>query len=283
MAIISCPSCLSDNDIHLGADAADGTRTFRCGECEHTWGASVAPTRSTSDRSPFEMARGRFATASMLSPERAARVVRLKRQFLKNEPLPTPEVDEHRARFQHLFSAEVLATCDPQDLKDFATSSIGGETGTASIYSRAWNKLGADEAAERTRESIDYLLRGPDDIPLEDRLTHLIEEDVDTAMPGFKEPLLTKVLCVVYPERFLPLFTYTAEGTGKREITESVFGLHLPVKHDATAMQIGRLAVWSNDLLLELVGDGFTGTHHAAAFLLWAKDRAGARPLTSVR
>ena len=139
MAIISCPSCLSDNDIHLGADAADGTRTFRCGECEHTWGASVAPTRSTSDRSPFEMARGRFATASMLSPERAARVVRLKRQFLKNEPLPTPEVDEHRARFQHLFSAEVLATCDPQDLKDFATSSIGGETGTASIYSRAWN------------------------------------------------------------------------------------------------------------------------------------------------
>lgn len=97
-------------------------------------------------------------------------------------------------------------------------------------------------------------------------------------MPGFKEPLLTKVLCVVYPERFLPLFSYTAEGTGKRELTESVFGLHLPVKPDATAMQIGRLAVWSNDLLLELVGDGFTGTHHAAAFLLWAKDRAGARP-----
>lgn len=64
------------------------------------------------------------------------------------------------------------------------------------------------------------------------------------------------------------MFSYTAEGTGKRELTESVFG---------------RLAVWSIDLLLELVGDGFTGTHHAAAFLLWARDRAGARPVTSVR
>lgn len=283
MAIISCPSCLSDNDIHLGANAADGSRTFRCGECEHAWGASTAPTRSPSDRTPFEMARGRFATATMLSPERATRVVKLKRQFLKTEPLPTPEVDEHRARFQHLFSAEVLATCEPQDLKDFANSSIGGDTGNASIFNRAWNKLGPEDAAERTRESIDYLLRGPEDIPLEDRLTHLIEEDAQTAMPGFKEPLLTKVLCVAHPERFLPLFAYTAEGTGKREITEAVFGLHLPVKHDQTAMQIGRLATWSNDLLLELVGDGFTGTHHAAAFLLWAKDRAGARPLTAVR
>ena len=40
--------------------------------------------------------------------------------------------------------------------------------------------------------------------------------------------------------QIIDMLRYTAEGTGKRELTESVFGLHLPVKHDATAMQIGR-------------------------------------------
>jgi hypothetical protein len=283
MAIISCPSCFSDNDIHLGAKAPDGSKTFRCGDCSHTWSPTATLTSIPSNRTPLEMARGRFATAAMVSSDRRARVARLKRQFLKTVPDPAPEVDEHWARFQHVFSAEGLASCEPQDLKDFANSSIGGDSGNTSVFNRAWNKLGAEGAAERTRESIDYLLRGPADIPLEDRLTHLIEEDADTAMPGFKEALLTKVLCITQPDRFLPLLAYTAEGTGKREITEAVFGLHLPLKHDQTAMQIGRLAVWSNDLLLELVGDGFTGTQHAAAFLWWAKDRAGQTALTAAR
>ncbi|MFB7467698.1 hypothetical protein ACFCZ1_30110 [Streptomyces sp. NPDC056224] len=35
----------------------------------------------------------------------------------------------------------------------------------------------------------------------------------------------------------------------------------------------GRLILWSNDLLLDLAGEGFTNRQHAAAFLWWAKDQ----------
>ena len=119
-------------------------------------------------------------------------------------------------------------------------------------------------------------------MPLEDRLSHLIEDHAGTGMPGFKEALLTKVLCVMEPERFLPILTYATEETGKADLTLAVWGLHLP-KVDLTSMQIGRLAVWSNDLLLELAGDGFTGPQHVAEFIWWAKDRVEHTALASVR
>ena len=91
-------------------------------------------------------------------------------------------------------------------------------------------------------------------------------------MNGFRESLLTRVLCVVKPDEFLPILTYSGAGTGKRDITQAVFGLKMP-KQDQVSMQIGRLAVWSNNLLLELVGDGFATCQHASAFLWWAKDQ----------
>ena len=119
-------------------------------------------------------------------------------------------------------------------------------------------------------------------MPLEDRLTHLIEDQAATGMPGFKEALLTKVLCVVEPERFLPILTYGTEETGKHDLALVLYGLHLP-KVDTTSMQIGRLAVWSNDLLLELAGDGFTGPQQVAEFIWWARDRVEKPALASVR
>ncbi|MBA3250406.1 MAG: hypothetical protein H0T66_08925, partial [Geodermatophilaceae bacterium] len=60
---------------------------------------------------------------------------------------------------------------------------------------------------------------------------------------------------------------------GKREIAESVYGLVLPPKA-ATSMTQGRLVFWSNDLLRELVGDGFATQQHASQFLWEAKDQA---------
>ena len=150
------------------------------------------------------------------------------------------------------------------------------------MFSRAWKRLGEDVAADRTRASISYLLRGPDAVPLEDRLTHLIEDHAATGMPGFKEALLTKVLCIMEPERFLPILTYGTEETGKHDLALALYGLHLP-KVDTTSMQIGRLAVWSNDLLLELAGDGFTGPQQVAEFIWWARDRVEKPALASVR
>jgi hypothetical protein len=282
VAIISCAECNSDNDIHLEGMAPDGSRILRCGDCGHTWSPVVVNHAPTFTRTPFEMAHGRFAKSEMVDPAFTARVNRLKTKFLKTATEPDPAVAEYYARCRELFTVEGLQACRPQDLKDFVSTPTGAHPGNVSMFSRAWKRLGEDVAADRTRASISYLLRGPDDVPLEDRLTHLIEDQAATGMPGFKEALLTKVLCVVEPDRFLPILTYGTEETGKHDLALALYGLHLP-KVDTTSMQIGRLAVWSNDLLLELAGDGFTGPQQVAEFIWWARDRVAKPALASVR
>ena len=283
MALISCSNCHSDNDIHLEGMAPDGSRILRCGDCGHTWSPAVLTTLPTFNRSPFEMAKGRVANAGMVASERRTRVTRLRTRFLKEAPEPDAEVADHVARYQHVFSPAGLATCSPQDLRDFATSPLGGDPGNTAVFTRAWKRLGEDESAARTRASIEFLLRGPDTTPLEDRLTYLVDDAEVTGMPGFKEAMLTKVLCVMEPTRFLPVLTYGTEGTGKRDLVLDVYGLHLPKVADHASMTSGRLAVWSNDLLLELVGDGFADAQHAASFLWYAQERVGRAALTAVR
>ncbi|MEU9106898.1 hypothetical protein AB0D54_21600 [Streptomyces xanthophaeus] len=91
-------------------------------------------------------------------------------------------------------------------------------------------------------------------------------------MTGFKEALLTRVLCVVRPDRFLTILKYTTEAGGKREIARKVDGLELPAPESVNRTR-GRLILWSNDLLHTLVGDGFVNQQHSAALLWWAKDR----------
>ena len=67
------------------------------------------------------------------------------------------------------------------------------------------------------------------------------------------------------PDRFLTIVTYEQ----KAEMARAVYGLELPPQ-DRVAWTIGRLVVWSNDLLNELTGDGFADRPHAGAFLWWA-------------
>ncbi len=112
---------------------------------------------------------------------------------------------------------------------------------------------------------------------IEDRLTHLITGGRDFGMRGFREALLTKVLCVVHPERFLPIVTYTG-NPGKKEIAAAVYRLELP-KPASTNWTIGRLAFWSNDLLVELLGDGFVNLQHGAQFFGQLKSNWMAPPL----
>ena len=283
MALISCTSCLSDDDIHLEAPGADGARVLRCGLCGHTWSPAPAGRAVASTRTPFDMAKGRFARATMVAPERNARVTRLRTAFLKAAAEPDPAVAEHRTRYQELFSPAGLASCSPQDLRDFATSRVDGIPGSTAVLTRAWNRLGDDESAARIRASISHLLHGPSSTPLEDRLTDLLDDADGTGMPGFAEAQLTRVLCVVEPARFLPILTYGTEATGKRDVVLDVFGLHLPRVPDAVSMTTGRLAVWSNDLLLELAGGGFADAGQAASFLTHAQQRLGRSALAVVR
>lgn len=81
-----------------------------------------------------------------------------------------------------------------------------------------------------------------------------------------------------YPDRYLTILKYTGT-TGKREIARSLWVLELPdpEKFDWT---IGRLILWSNDLLLALLGEGFRHQQHAAEFLWWAKGKTSPEKLT---
>ena len=186
----------------------------------------------TFTRTPFEMAQGRFANAEMVDPALTARVNRLKTKFLKTATEPDPAVAEHYARYRELFSPAGLEACRPQDLKDFVSTPTGANPGNIGHVQPGV------EAARRGRRRrphprLDQLPPArPGDVPLEDRLTHLIEDQAATGMPGFKEALLTKVLCVMSPTRFLPILTYGTEGTGKHDLALALYGLHLPKVDD---------------------------------------------------
>jgi hypothetical protein len=116
-----------------------------------------------------------------------------------------------------------------------------------------------------------YLLYPNDDSSIEDRLTNLIEGRRGLGMKGFREALLTKVLCMVEPQRFIPILTYTSKA-GKREYAKWVYDLDLP-EPATVSWTIGQLIFWSNDLLADLAGQGFEHMEHVGEFLWWAKDQ----------
>ncbi len=268
MAVV-CTNCESD-DLELVANLEDGRKRLRCCSCGQEWVRGEAkPVRRPLDT--VAALRQRFPSPEDAHPDVLARAERLKGAFLQSKPRSRPEVGAYWARYQQVFSEEGLRTADPQDLKDFANSNIGANPGNMSVFNTAWNEMGPELAAERVRESVGYLLYGPETTPLEDRLTHLIDGHRGLGMTGFKEALLTKVLCVVQPERFIPIVKYTGQA-GKKEIAKLVYDLDL-YDPERVSWTIGRLILWSNDLLHHLVGEGFQDMQHAAEFLWWAKDQ----------
>jgi transposase-like protein len=267
MALVMCPLCTSD-EVDVVANLPDGRKRVYCGNCDRTWEHG----EPREERRPQVMtaveARGRFPKAGDVTPEARQRAERLKERFLSEvRREPDPRVAVFWKKYQQVFSAEGLPTCDPGDLKDFANAHAGVYVGFMTGFNNAWNELGPKQAAEQTRQVIDYLLRGPDP-SLENRLDDLISGKLEFSIPGFKEALLSKVLSVVYPDRFLTIVTYEQKAV----MAKFVYGLELPAV-DRVSWTRGRLIVWSNDLLNELTGDGFADRPHAGDFLWWAKDQ----------
>ena len=271
MALIACPKCNSE-DIN-GTPQPDSRLLIHCEDCGHEW------LRGEARRDPgrpavrtIDSLHAAFPTVLDVRPDVRERVAMLVSEFQLDHPQPDPEVADYRAKYQELFSREGLPTASPEDLLDFVTTDTVASPGNMSGLTRAWKTQGADKAAQKVRESIEYLLRGPDSIRLEDRLTQLIDGK-KVGFPSFnKEPLLTKVLCIAEPDRFLPVLKYSAPTDGKKEIIKLVFELDLP-SADKVAWTIGRLAVWSNDLLRSLVGNEIPDLQQATTFLAWAKTR----------
>lgn len=277
-AMVTCPNCQSE-ELELIEKDQDDRRHIRCNQCQHQWWRGEARPRPPARKTTADH-RAEFATTYQLSPRRAAAVDALKQQYLVDHPHIDDDVEEYWARYQQIFSPDGLRTCAPRDLKDFANNDTGAHPGNMSVFNTAWNHLGDAEAARRTRSTIEYLLYGPEHIPLEDRLTHLIDGPSSYEMRGFKEALLTKVLCIMQPQRFVPILIYTSPAGGKREIAKTVFGLDLPAP-DRTNRTIGRLVTWSNDLLVQAAGDGFDHLQQLSAFLWWAKDQEVDHPSPS--
>lgn len=269
MPLLACPDCGS-HDLDLRELLEDTRRHLLCLDCGHDWlhGAAVVKPE------PFDSyrhARERFPAATAVAPETRSRVDELKAQFLADHPEPREDVGPYWSKYQRVFSSQGLPLCNPQDLKDFANIKTGADPGNMSVFNTAWNELGPADAPSRVRASVEDLLRGPEEVTEEDRLTHLIRGERGLGMKGFRESLLTKVLCVTQPLRFVPILVYTGTA-GKREIAEKLYGLRMP-SPEAVGWTPGRLAFWSNDLLRDLGGPGFRDNVHLAEFLWWAKDR----------
>lgn len=275
MAVATCTSCGS-SDISLLETLPDTRKHVKCLDCGHDWVRGEAARVFASSTRANAGEQRRFPRASDVSPRRLAWVAELRAAFLARQPDPDPEVAEYWARYQQIFTVDGLRAAAPEDLKDFANTPTGANPGNMSVFNTEWNALGPAEASQRVREAVRFLLYGPERLSMPDRMTQLIRGTGGHGMKGFSEALLTKVLCVMLPEQFLPILMYSGVA-GKREITESVYGLTLPPK-GATSMTQGRLVFWSNDLLRELVGPGFATQQHASQFLWEAKNQAATRP-----
>ena len=271
MALIACPKCNSE-DIN-GTPQADSRLLIHCEDCGHEW------LRGEARRDPgrpavqtIDSLHAAFPTAADVRPDVRERVELLVAEFKLEHRETDPEVAAHRAQYQELFSREGRSSASPDALAEFVVSDTLANPGNMSGFNRAWKTQGADRAAQKVRESIEYLLYGPESLRLEDRLAQLVDGK-KVGFPSFnKEPLLTKVLCVVEPDRFLPVLKYSAATDGKKEIVKLVYELDLPAAEKA-GFTLGRLAVWSNDLLRSLVGNDIPDLHQATRFLAWAKTR----------
>ena len=272
MALIACPKCNSE-DIN-GTPQADSRLLIHCNECGTEW------LRGEARRDPgrpavqtIDSLHAEFPTASAVRHEIRERVAILESEFLLNRPEPDPEVDGVPRPLPGAVQPRGPVDGAADDLLHFANSNTIASPGNMSGLNRAWKTQGQDKAAHQVRQSIEYLLYGPESLRLEDRLTQLIEGKKGLGFPSFnKEPLLTKVLCVVEPDRWLPVLKYSAAADGKKEIAKLVFDLDLPPAAK-TSWTIGRLATWSNDLLRSLVGNDIPDLQLATQFLAWAKNQ----------
>jgi hypothetical protein len=269
LALITCPVCSSE-DID-GTPQPDSRLLVHCTACGHEWLRGEArrdPTRPAVQT--LDSLHAAFPTAADVRPDVRERVMLLSSEFLMERRETDPDVEAYRVRYAELFTREQLPAATPDQLLFFANSSTVADPGNVSGFNRAWKTAGPDRAAAMVRDTIEYLLFGPESLRLEDRMTHLVDgSKKGLGFPSFKEALLTKVLCVVEPERFLPVVRYTAAAGGKKELVKNVFDLDLPPV-EKNAWTIGRLAVWSNDLLRSLVGNDIPDLQQAAKFLQWA-------------
>jgi hypothetical protein len=221
-----------------------------------------------------EEVRQEFLESTVVGDFARERGERLAEEFAERRPAADPRAVAFRDEYSEHFSEGGLERVTSEQLRRFANSDLVAHPGNMSNFNDEWNQRGDDDARARVVETISYLLYGPPSTHLEDRLTDLIKGNRGMGFRGLKESLLTKVLCMVEPVRFLPILIYSSPNSfGKKELADAVFRVNFP-KAERVQWQIGRLVIWSNDRLVELLPQRFRDDlMWASEFLWWAKDQ----------
>jgi hypothetical protein len=179
--------------------------------------------------------------------------------------------EKFRAHYRELFSdKQHLSRMTLEEFTRFFTSDELANVGPARFAAESTLKeLGPAEFLEKSRAALEYLLF-EERRSLEERLTDLVDGHRSPALKGVREAILTKVLAAAWPERVFPALVYDSkDGSGKRQVADALLGLPLPAK-DRSGWTIGRLAVWSNDLFVDLARIlEFQDLHTAADFIWW--------------
>jgi hypothetical protein len=175
------------------------------------------------------------------------------------------------ARYQQVFSKDGLPHAEPADFHYFANVDAGARPGNMSVFNLEWTSIGPAEGARRVRESVDYLLYAPNTSRSRTASPGFStrERDRDEGLEGISshQGALHRAARPVHPD-----LTYSSVNGGKKELASQIWGLQLP---DASKVSwtIGRLILWSNDVLLQLAGAGFVHMQHVSQFLWMAKDQ----------
>ncbi len=244
-----CPNCGSD-DIDLVERLRAPAMILRCESCGTTWQHGEEPEVVEPGQTRDQRLRGRFPTADDISN---AVWAMLRESATSTAYGKTREGDKaFKERYHVLFAKERISHLTVDDFVTFYTTPAYADIGPAVMAIRTqMAEYGEDDYTAGVREAIEYLLYSEKG-SLEQRFTDLVEGKRSPALPGLKESILTKVLCAADPDRFFPLLVYDSpDGSGKRQIAEAVLGLALPPR-DRSDWTIGRLAIWSNDLFVEI-------------------------------
>lgn len=187
-------------------------------------------------------------------------------RFRSERGYPTEEDRKHLAARDELsesLSKSALEHPDRDRLKYLVSTNLYGSPGPQSTFNKYLNDATEAELA-RLGETLRNLLYGADS---GDPLGARIDAALDADIAGLGEAIVTKMLSLVHPERFIPVFvTQSARAMGKKALmSHPALELEFP---DAGTR--GELAVETNDLLRERLEPWFgDDTFAMKEFLYW--------------
>lgn len=191
-------------------------------------------------------------------------------QFRNDTGYPR-ERDEQQLQARATMSAalqlDALDDLELNELGRICNSTRYGSTGFTNPLRAALTSAGPADAV-RIRHLVEHLLWG--DGPVAERLDRCLDND-DLGVPGIGEPPLLKLLAIVHPERFLPLFRLKGQR-GKLNLLSSL-DLEPP---DPRASR-GARHVMSNDALRARLEPFFPEDPWGQAqFAIWYEGQAAA-------